>query len=383
MIAQINLILALFFNPISESILVPLDHANPESRKITIRYHFENQFDSHKETIFSIEDPIDEAYEDFELGNSIKEEFNWVRISGRYFSEDLKEFLNENAEGDGGKIYRWLNQNQVAKDIDLIRKKILGNRKVILFGYSSSSALFLHYLSTHTNSVSKLIFINPLLLDIQNNLSFWGFSESFKNSPTDLSNGEFFDFAYQSSHDYFNLPASKRDSLISKSLKEFDDQISDSILISDQFPMSFAVRSFEHTLGLEQIGNSFDPISNYLRDKSEPIRASYSQQKFPVTGINYDAGLSFKGEVMIIGGAFNLLVNPKVVDVLAEFFPESTLILFRDGHSLEKIKREEEFSNLLLAFLKNDFGMKVKAYQSLADLNMLFFEKEYNSIRVD
>lgn len=383
MIAQVNLIFALFFNLIAETIQVPLDHADPESRKITITYQFENQFDNSRETIFSIEDPIDKAYQDFELSDSIKAEFNWVRISGRYFSEDLQKFITENAEGNWDKIYTWLNQNQVAKDIELIRRQILGEGKVALIGFSSSSALFLHYLSIHPNSVSKLICINPLLLDIQANLSFWGFSESFKNQSTYLSDAEFFDFAYHSSHDYFNLSPTKRDSLISNSLKEFKEQTSDSILISDQFAMSFAVRSFEHTIGLEQKGNSFDPISNYLREKNEPIRASYSKKKFPIMGINYDAGLSFKGEVMILGGAFNLLVNPKVVDVLAEFFLESTLILFRDGHSLEKIKREKEFSDLLLAFLKNDFEMKVKAYQSLAASNLLFLEKEYNSIRVD
>ena len=383
MIAQVNLIFALFFNPIAETIQVPLDHADPESRKITITYHFENQFDSSMETVFSIEDPIDESYQDFELSDSIKAEFNWVRISGRYFSEDLQKFITENAEGNWDKIYTWLNQNQVAKDIELIRRQILGEGKVTLIGFSSSSALFLHYLSTHSDSVSKLICINPLLLDIQTNLSFWGFSESFKNQSTYLSDAEFFDFAYHSFHDYFNLSPTKRDSLISTSLKEFKEQKSDTILLADQFPMSFAVRSFEHTVGLEQKGNSFDPISTYLREKSKPIRAGYSQQKFPITGTNYDAGLSFKGEVMILGGAFNLLVNPKVVDVLAEFFPESTLILFRDGHSLEIIRREKEFSDLLLAFLKNDFEMKVKAYQSLAGLNLLFLEKEYNSIRVD
>lgn len=264
-----------------------------------------------------------------------------MRISGRYFSEDLQKFIRENADGDGEKIYRWLNQNQVANDIELIREQVLGDEKVTLIGFSSSSALFLHYLSTHPKSVRKLICINPLLLDIQANLSFWGFSESFKNQSTYLSDAEFFDFAYHSSHDYFNLSPTKRDSLISNSLKEFKEKKSDSILLYDQFPMSFAVRSFEHTVGLEQKGNSFDPISSYLREKSELIRASYSQRKFPIMGINYDAGLSFKGDVMILGGAFNLLVNPKVVDVLAEFFPESTLILFRDGHSLEKIRREK------------------------------------------
>lgn len=383
MIAQVNLIFALFFNPIAETIQVPLDHADPESRKITITYHFENQFDNSRETIFSIEDPIDEAYQDFELSDSIKAEFNWVRISGRYFSEDLQKFIIENAEGHWDKIYTWLNQNQVANDIELIRQQILGEGKVTLIGFSSSGALFLHYLSTHSESVNKLLCINPLLLDVQTNLSFWDLSKSFKNQSTYLSDAEFFDFAYHSSHDYFNLSPSKRDSLISNTLKEFKLKSSDSISISDKFPMSFAVRSFEHIIGLEQKGNSFDPISNYLREKSEPIRASYSQRKFPIMGINYDAGLSFEGEVMILGGAYNLLVNPKVVDVLAEFFPESTLILFRDGHSLEKIRRAKEFSDLLLAFLKNDFEMKVKAYQSLAASNLLFLEKEYNSIRVD
>jgi pimeloyl-ACP methyl ester carboxylesterase len=383
MIVQIKFILALFFIPISETIQVPLDHADPESRKITIRYHFENQFDIRKETIFTIEDPIDEVYQNFELSNSIKSEFNWVRISGRYFSEDLEKFITENSQGNWDKIYHWLNQNQVAKDIELIRNQILGDGKVMLIGYSSSSASFLQYLSIYPNNVNKLVCINPLLLDIQTNLSFWSLSESFKNQSTLLSDAEFFDFAYQSSTDYFNIPESKRDSLISNSLKEFKEQKSDSILYSDHFPMSFAVRSFEHTLGLEQKGNSFDPISNYFREKSEPIWANYSQQKFPLIGINYDVGLSFKGEVMIIGGAYNLLINPKVADVLAEFFPKSTMIMFRDGHSLQKIWEEKDFSNLLLAFLKNDFNMKVKAYQSLADLNLLFLKKNYNSIQVD
>jgi hypothetical protein len=57
--------------------------------------------------------------------------------------------------------------------------------------------------------------------------------------------------------------------------------------------------------------------------------------------------------------------------------------MFRDGHSLKKIREEKDFFNLLLAFLKNDFNMKVKAYQSLADLNLLFLKKNYNSIQVD
>jgi pimeloyl-ACP methyl ester carboxylesterase len=250
MITSINLIFALFFYPVSEIIQVPLDHTDPKSRTITITYHFENQFDSSKQTVFTIDDPIDEAYPDFELGNSIKSEFNWVRISGRYFSEDLEKFITENSQGNWDKIYHWLNQNQVAKDIELIRKQILGDGKVTLIGYSSSSASFLQYLSIYPNNVNKLVCINPLLLDIQTNLSFWSLSESFKNQSTSLSDAEFFDFAYQSSTDYFNIPESKRDSLISNSLKEFKEQKSDSILYSDHFPMSFAVRSFEHTIGL-------------------------------------------------------------------------------------------------------------------------------------
>ena len=383
MITSINLIFVLFFYPVPETIQVPLDHTDPKSRKITINYHYENQFDSSKQTVFTIDDPIDEAYQDFELGNSIKSEFNWVRISGRYFSEDLEKFITENSQGNWDKIYHWLNQNQVAKDIELIRKQILGDEKVILVGYSSSSALFLHYLSIHGNKVSKLICINPFLLDIQSNLSFWSLSEHLKKQPSLLSDSKFFRFAYHSSHDYFNLSISKRDSLFSDSLKKFEEQLPDSTVFDDQFPISFAIRSFEHTIGLDDKKSFFDPISSFLDEKSKAIWESYSLSKFPLYGINYDTGLGFEGEVIFLGGAFNLLVNPRVFDVLGEFFPGSTLILFRDGHALEKVRRANEFNLLLLAFLNNDFTMKVKAYRGLADLNLLFLEKNYNSIRVD
>lgn len=378
MINPISLVFAIFFYPITETIQVPLDHTNPESREIAITYHFENQFDSSRQTIFTIDDPIDKAYQDFEFDNSLKSDFNWVRISGRHFSDDLQDFLVENAEGNWGKIYDLLNQNQVAKDIELIRNQILGDGKVTLVGYSSSSSSLLHYLSNYPNNVKKMICINPLLLDIQSNLSFWSLSENFKNHSTVLSDAEFFDYAYHSTTDYFNKLESKRDSLISNSLKEFKNQKSDPNLYSNNFPMSFAVRSFEHTVGLDEKAYSSEPISNFLREKSEPIWISYLERNFSTMGINYDVGLGFKGEVMIIGAAYNLLINPRVADVLAEFFPKSALIMLRDGHSLKKIREAKDFSYLLLAFLKNDFESKVKAYQNLADLNLLFLNKNYN-----
>ncbi len=361
MLFQINLVFGLLLNPVSETVLVPLDHGDPESRKIAIAYHFENEFEKDRETIFSIDDPIDEAFRHFALNDSIKAQFNWVRISGRHFSDDLQKFIKENADGDWRSVYRWLNQNQVAKDIELIRKRILGEKKVNLIGYSSSAGLFLHYLSTHSDSVAKLMCMNPFLMDIQTNLGFWNFSGYFENQSTVLTDAEFFDFAYHSSIDYFNSDPSVRDSLISHAMKSFKEKRSNPPDV--KFPLSFAVRTFEHTIELVEKSKSHDPVSNFLREKSKPLWESHSEKEFPLIGTNYDVGLTFKGQVVIFGSTFDLLVNPKVVDVLAEFFPESTLILFRDGHSLKNTREVGEFSDLLLAFLKNDFEMKVKAWR--------------------
>ena len=381
MIEAISFIFGLFLNPLAENILVPLDHSDPLSRKIMIEYHFENEFDPSKETVFTLDDPIDYAYQEFDLKEFVKAEFNWVRISGRYFSEDLQKFIQENADQDWEKIYRWLNQNQVSQDIEMIRRKILGEKKVVLIGYSSSAGIFLNYLSTYSQSVDKLICINPFVMDIQTNLSFWNFSNYFQNHSTVLPDPEFFEFAYTSSVDYFNSDPSLRDSLIDSSMKEFKENHSNSFKI--KFPNSFAVRAFEHTIELMSNGNSDFPVANFLKSKSEPLWSRYSQEKFTLIGTNYDVGLSFTGQVIIFGSVYDLLINPKVVDVLAEFFPRSTLVLFRDGYSLEKTRKAEEFSDLLLAFLKNDIQLKVKAYQSLTDLNLLFLGKDYNNIRID
>lgn len=381
MIDTIGLIFGLFLNPLAENILVPLDHSDPQSKKISITYHFENEFDPDRETVFTLDDPIDDAFQKFELGESVKAELNWVRISGRHFSEDLQNFINENANQDWEKIYRWLNQNQVSQDIELIRRKLLDQKKVSLLGYSSSNGILLHYLSGYSQSVEKLLCINPFLMDIQTNLSFWNFSNYFQNKSTELTNAEFFEFAYQSSVDYFNSDPSLRDSLINSAMKVFKENPSNSGKIN--FPISFAVRSFEHSIELMTEAKTDFPIANFLKEKSDGLWMAFFKEKFPLIGTNYDVGLSFTGQVIILGSAYDLLINPKVVDVLAEFFPKSTLVLFRDGHSLEKVRDAKEFYILLLAFLKNDFHQKVRSYQILNDLNLLFLGKNYNSIRIN
>lgn len=381
MIGAIGLVFGLFLNPLAENILVPLDHSDPHSRKIAITYHYENEFDPDRKTVFTLDDPIDDAFQKFDLDETVKEEFNWIRISGRHFSEDLQRFILESAAQDWEKIYRWLNQNQVSQDIEMIRRKILGQKKVTLLGYSSSTGILLHYLSSYTPTVEKLICINPFLMDIQTNLSFWNFSNYFLNKQTELTDAEFFEFAYQSSVDFFNSDPSLRDSLINSSLKVFKE--SSLGVMKTNFPNSLAVRSFEHSIELMTEANSDFPIANFLIEKSKPLWTEYFQKKFPLIGTNYDVGLSFTGQVIILGSVYDLLINPKVVDVLAEFFPKSTLVLFRDGHSLEKMRETKEFYVLLLAFLENDFQQKVRSYQILNDLNLLFLGKNYNRIRIN
>ena len=380
---MLSLIFGIILSSITQFIQVPLDHEDPQSRKITISFQFESDFENGKETIFYLEDPIDRKFQVLSLSKLAKDDFNWVKINGRYFSEDFEKLIRENAIKDWAKVYRWLNQNQVAKDIELIRRKVLGENKVNLVSYSSSTGIFLHYLSLHSEKVNKLICINPLLFDIQGNLSFWSLSNYFGKLQTGLTDEEFFEFAYQSNTDFFNSKSEVRDSLIVHSLNEFKTKKIGSESEVVDFNIALAVRSFEHSIGMGIVDGKSDPIFNYLRSKSEELWKAHSAERFPLFGINYDSGLSFKGQVTIFGSAYNLLIYPKVVDVLAEFFPDTTLIVFRDGHSLQLLNDSKEFSSLMSAFLKNDFNQKVEAYQKLTEINLIFIGKGYNRFRIN
>jgi len=59
----------------SGSIKVPIDHLNPNSKRIEIYYTNDNDFIEERKTVFVLDDPLDGIFRDFSYFRSSKRKF--------------------------------------------------------------------------------------------------------------------------------------------------------------------------------------------------------------------------------------------------------------------------------------------------------------------
>jgi hypothetical protein len=150
--------------------LVPLDHNMKDGRKIEIRYTLFQPYDGRKKTIFLMEDPFDKYFLDGINLYGLENEFNLVQIKGRHNSDAILKILNSTGKTDWTKAYQLLNMDQHARDMELVRKELVGDQQINLLGFSGSAAYLHYYLSLYPEKVYSLISFNPLLFDLQKNL---------------------------------------------------------------------------------------------------------------------------------------------------------------------------------------------------------------------
>lgn len=362
----------------AQSFLVPYDHHLPDSRKIEIQVEFLNGFDEEKETVFLLEDAFDELFIQLNGLLVFSESSNFVLIKGRKNNEELRRGVMYSGVPNHQLAYTLYNQDQVARDIEVIRKKLLGDKQVILLGYSSSAMVLQHYLSLYSEQVSRMICLNPLVFDIQKNLSFPQFDLSFPAMK--LSQEQIVDFNYYSNFDRENPDRKNlsRDNLLEfLTFQDILTGFSGKESIENDFALQ--VRLFEHSLALSGFQSSSqkpNPNFDLLKKLSWPIWNSYLNTNFPIFGTNYDRLLDFQGRMVLIGGAFDQLIYPKSYDILAEFYSKCTLLLLKDGHGLQKSIGYQGMTELLEAFITNDVSKKVAAYRALSDVNLIF--EKYN-----
>ncbi|WP_297337224.1 hypothetical protein [Algoriphagus sp.] len=367
---------ALFFQ--SQWIKVPLDHQNPESRKISIEYMLTRPFDPDKKTIITHDDPFDYYFGLGDLLHLPSEDFNVIRIHGRYFSSDLQDFFDENPAITLENNYRWLSRYQVIQDLEWIRKEILGENPAILLGFGSSAGLIHYYLHEYPSHVEKVVSLNPFLLDIPKNLRFWnllgGFEELIDNQSSELV----LKFSTKSSEPYFFLDKSIRDSLFLKKFNEFnqDQNLNEPIFNS----LGFTVRAFEHFIDMDK--KNLGPLGEFLSQTSLELMEASSFEKSKIEGTNYDMGKMYSSKIIIIGGVYNLLLDPKSFDIIGEFYPNSNVFLLKDGFGFTETQGAGIWKELLITFCSENVQDQVQLYRRLQQLDLLFQEKNYNSIRV-
>jgi pimeloyl-ACP methyl ester carboxylesterase len=367
----------LFLFDLTETLSVPLDHQDPYGKQIEISYTLSQPYDNQKKIILLIEDPLNNFFQAGINLSGLEDDFNIVQIKGRNDNETILKIINSTGEIDWTKTYQLLNMDQQARDIEWVRKALPGKPKVHLAGFSGTAAYLHYYLSLYPEKVRSLISFNPLLFDLQKNLNFrdparcleaeanrfwvaYLWQEHSESLCPDKGGGDIFPF-YAFLQWSFLVPALWENKIAEMALK---------------------VRLFEH---------SYDLLANKLNDQPPSILAAWMQKEslsiwkalekapFSVHGVDYDKGRQFEGKVLIVGAVHDNLISRFCYDVLAEFYPNSTLMLLRDGHAMSKLRATLLHSKLIRSFILNDNQEKVAVYQSLQEAGLLYEKKDrYN-----
>jgi len=365
------------------SIRVPMDHLNPNSKRIEINFAYENDFIEGRKTALILDDPLDGLFIPYDISDNIKQHYNIVRILGRHQLQALKEEVMSFDTIDWKKAYQVYNQHQIVSDIELIRKKILGDKEVMLIGFSSSAGTFNYYISQYPEKVSQVICLSPLVFDIQRNLRFDRSTSNIEAYQSQLSKEQFYDFFHYSSFDLLNGKPQERNKSTQSALFNFKYYLvflpGFSSRSSSNDNIGFKVRVFEHSFAYDDqnVDAPIEPniIRDLMREMSKELWEVYLDRHFDVLGVHYDKGFKYLGNIFILGGAYDLLINSNSFEILAEFYRHSTLLLLKDGHSLNKIRSAGLLDDLMLSIMENDFDKKVAALEALHHYEFVFTKK--------
>ncbi len=145
-------------------ILVPLDHAAPESGTIGLQIEIARPFDPAKPTVLIVQDAqqfflLNEGWVARFEKDTFGEGFNLVGVIGRSFSPGIAAHLRrQDGSVDWVKAFRLLSSRQWIEDIDRVRRDLVGPEgRVLLYGVSGGGFLVHEYLAMHGERVTRAV----------------------------------------------------------------------------------------------------------------------------------------------------------------------------------------------------------------------------------
>lgn len=141
---------------------IPFDHGRPEEGSFLLQYAFGRPFDPESPTVFVISDALEGAVPPDSLADMQERVFgpamNVVTISPR---GGVKELLGQLRPPEGGtdwaKSWRYLKAAQWVEDIETVRRTLLGEREVFMFGRGSGGFLMHQYVARHGEHVRRIL----------------------------------------------------------------------------------------------------------------------------------------------------------------------------------------------------------------------------------
>lgn len=369
--------LYLFPADLTETLTVPLDHRDPRGKQITISYTLSQPYEEQKETILLLEDPLDNYFQQGMELRELANEFNLVQIKGRHQSKVLLNTLRATGKTDWSKAYQLLNVDQHARDLERVRKALPGDQPVHLVGFSGAAAYLHYYLSLYPEKVSSLISFNPLLFDLQKNLNF----RDPARCPEAQANRYWFGYLWQAHAERLCPDTGDADDFPFYAFLQWGVLVP-GLWENREEDVALKVRLFEHSYDLLANSPYEQPpsmLAAWMKQESQPIWKALEKAPFSVYGVDYDKGRQFEGKVLIVGAVHDRLLSRYCYDVLAEFYPHSSLMLLRDGHALGKLRATGLHRKLISSFINEDKQEKVGVYQALQEAGLLYDTRDrYN-----
>ncbi|UJP66512.1 hypothetical protein [Mongoliitalea daihaiensis] len=350
-------------------VMVPIDHQLQDSKKIPITYTIIGDFDKNRESIFLVDDPLLTWDELFDIAKGLQEKWNIVRVHGRQQSEEIKKLVVQNEQVNWKLAYRFYNQQQAVMDLEYVRKAIVGDQKIILLGQGSAAAGLLHYSTNYPESVSKSVWLSPLILDVHKNLGFFTPIHKLSRSNALLNPLLLFYFSSQTSLNLRDLSADESlwGYFSSFLFPNFQYAFLRNVHLED---IATQVRLFEHSYAFGLANDQRHPFGNWLREASSDLWVAHQKERFDVYGIRYDQPMEVQEATLILAGKFDLLVSYHSYEVLSELVRMNKPIIINDGHGLTALHSSGLLPDLIHAFLTNDAEGKVRVFEEMKRLGL-------------
>jgi len=371
---------------------VPFDHNDPKSGSAPIYYEFGKPYQEDKPTVFIISDAQQFYIRKGEVVNFqdrwFGDDFNVLGIVGRGTAPQfIEKALDADGKPDWLNAWKIFNYKQWLGDIESVRKAVLGeNNKIMIYGESGGAMLSHQYLADYGQYVSRAFTraaVHPFLvgeLDL-NSDRFW--KEIGEHDPElhGLVNQALDRFADQRStvvmtlqrQNFFVTPdelGAGRDKLI-RALANGDedyyaevrekyevDAVNEIMGTNEVIPIR--VRLFEFLIpsgARERLAEGvLYPDYEVQVDLSEPMLELYDEGKIPPLTFDFKGLPAVEGEVFILAGRWDHVVDYRTSIALAGHYPNSYLFLADDDHMFKGFEESKLLAPVLQTFFLKGMG---------------------------
>ncbi|HEY1605717.1 MAG TPA: alpha/beta fold hydrolase [Allosphingosinicella sp.] len=369
---------------LDRSLSVPLDHGRPAAGSARLDYEFGARFDPRKPTVIMVADG-----QQFYVRKGAMPAFQQslfgpgVNVVGLVTRGTTPAFVAATL-GPGGKpdwqrAWRIFNADQWIADIDALRRALVGNGKVMLYGRSGGAYLVHQYLAVHGDHVSRAFTQSPVNPEIVRDLDigldrFWKTlgAESPELQPmlVDLLKrrpGERTRILITLQRQHFFVPADRLKDERAKLIRALaagdegayaqarkDYQVDDVMALlasNDSIPQNVRV--------LELIGPSgaFDapeagvsPLIEPQRNFAAPLIELEKAGRIPPPHFDLEALHRVRTEVFVLAAREDEAVDYRTTIALAYSYPHHRLFVADDNHTFARISGGGEDGKLIRAF---------------------------------